>query len=214
MLRETSQTRQRQSDVRRFPPLLPSYAVPLEVWPDRAGKGWHSLSQNVVRRGESCTRWYVSIFPLLRLWELVTMLPKQEHRRCADIIGGAAMKEMVLHVPTYNANYYPTQVETGLIEEYGTPFVPVVIQEAAGIRVVLGTEDCNESRATDILIDRQPNGWVVFLHPFGGDPSGYVYLCDEGRTIFLKERTFGSEPEVQVLEAGENVPEFDAEPST
>ncbi len=45
------------------------------------------------------------------------------------------MKELKLDVPTYNANYYPNDVASGRRPEFGEPTVPVLIRDAAGVRI-------------------------------------------------------------------------------
>ena len=98
------------------------------------------------------------------------------------------MQELKLLVPTYNCQLFPEQVEKGEKPEFGAPDVPVLIREAAGVRVVLGTHDYDDYTKPDIQIERQPNGWVIFLHPFpGGDACGYVYFLDDGRSFLVKE---------------------------
>ncbi len=91
------------------------------------------------------------------------------------------LKTLKLKVPTYNANYFPREVEEGTKQEFGKPLVPVVIHSADGVRVVLGTHRYMDCDKPDIMIERQPNGWVIFLHSVGGgDPCGYVYFLDDG----------------------------------
>ena len=120
------------------------------------------------------------------------------------------MRELKLLVPTYNARYFADQVESGSMPEFGVPKVPVVIREADGIRIVLGTHEYWETDAPDVQIERQPNGWVFFLHPLGGcDACGYVYLLDDGRSFLQRESGLGLTEAIEILEAGEEVPEID-----
>ena len=119
------------------------------------------------------------------------------------------VKELQLLVPTYNANLFPAEVAQNTMPEFGKPYRAVLIREAAGVRIVLGTHEYNDIDKPDVQIERQPNGWVVFLHPLGGsDPSGIVYFHDDGRSYLLKEMSGGPTPPIAVLEPGENVPAF------
>lgn len=119
------------------------------------------------------------------------------------------MGEHRFTVPTYNANRFPDEVAAGRMPEFGPPDLPVVIREAEGIRIVLGTHDRDDSAKPDIQIERQPNGWVIFLHPVGGsDASGYVYLRDDGRSFLLPENGLGPTPPIAALQPRDDVPGF------
>jgi hypothetical protein len=84
--------------------------------------------------------------------------------------------------------------------DYGPPYVLVVICETDGVRVVLGSDDCEDLKKPDILVERRPNGWAIFLHPIGGgDPSGYVYFLDDGRSLLLQEGGAGGFGMIEVL---------------
>jgi hypothetical protein len=95
--------------------------------------------------------------------------------------------QFVFQVPTYYGHAYPDAVVDGLVPEFGKPFVPILIQRAEGLRLVLGSSDPLR-QAPDIAIERRPNGWALFLHPeIGGDPSGYVYFIDDGRSFVVPD---------------------------
>ena len=73
---------------------------------------------------------------------------------------------------------------------------------------MLGSHDFNDVDKPDIQIERQPNGWVIFLHPLGGsDAAGTVYFHDDGRSYLVKEWS-GPTPPIIVFDPGENVPDF------
>ncbi|HWB00854.1 MAG TPA: hypothetical protein VG713_20320 [Pirellulales bacterium] len=115
--------------------------------------------------------------------------------------------ELKLLVPTYNGRAYASQVEKGALREYGTPYVPIVIREAAGIRIVLGSHDPDDKDAPDILVERRPKGWAIFLHPWGrADASGYVYFLDDGRSFLVKEFGRGA---IELAEVHEELREVD-----
>jgi hypothetical protein len=119
------------------------------------------------------------------------------------------MHECKFTVPTFNANLYPTEVQTGRVPEFGPPNLPVLIHQADGIRIVLGTHDANDLNKPDIQIERQPNGWVIFLHPVGGsDASGHVYILDDGRSFLLPENGLGPTPPIEALQPEDDVPGF------
>jgi hypothetical protein len=124
------------------------------------------------------------------------------------------VKRLKLLVPTYNANYYPKQVNDGTKPEFGAPYLPVVVHSADGIRVVLGTHEFLDVDAPDIMIERQPRAWAIFLHPIGGgDPAGYVYFLDDGRSYLLKDRWIHDEEGIRVLEHDGRVPDIYADDS-
>lgn len=113
-------------------------------------------------------------------------------------------------VPTYNAWLFEKQVGMGEKPEFGEPMARLVIRPAAGLRVVLGTYDFNDQDKPDIQIERQPNGWVIFLHPLGGgDPSGLICFHDDGRSFLVKEYSYGT-PAIEIFEPCEfdQVPGF------
>jgi hypothetical protein len=121
-----------------------------------------------------------------------------------------ATETLVLMVPTY---YGAAQVNTESFpdkEEYDEPRVPVVVQDAEGVRVILGTSDFNDMNKPDIQIERRPNGWAIFLQPVGGgDSSGLVYFLDDGRSFLVPET--GSE-RIEVLDRCQEVPMIDDPP--
>jgi len=120
------------------------------------------------------------------------------------------MKKLKLDMPTYNGRYYCREVERGEFPEHGDPHVPVLVRAEMGVRVIFGTHDGEDPDKPDILIERQPNGWVIFLHPFGaGDPVGYVCFHDDGRSFLVKEYSYGSASEIEVLGPDDSIPEFD-----
>jgi hypothetical protein len=113
------------------------------------------------------------------------------------------MQELKLLVPTYNGKAFESQVSAGKLHEFGVPRVPVLIREADGVRIVLGTHDYEENGAPDIQIERRPKGWAFFLHPRGaGDPSGFVYFLDDGRSFVVKEIGAGA---IELADDGDQV---------
>jgi len=92
--------------------------------------------------------------------------------------------------------------------DFTEPSVPVAIYNADGIKIILGTDDPNDTSAPDIQIERRHGGWAIFLHPLGGsDPAGYVYFLDDGRSFLELERP-GATPELQIVD--KTPPELDA----
>jgi hypothetical protein len=68
-----------------------------------------------------------------------------------------------------------------------------------------------DTDSPDILIERQPNGWAIFLHPLGWiDPSATVYFHDDGRSYLLKELDGGPTPTIQVFDSEQTIPGFHA----
>lgn len=119
------------------------------------------------------------------------------------------MQSLKLKVPTYNANLFPDQVNRRELLEFGEPFTSVLIQESDGVRIVLGSFEFEDLSKPDVQIERQPNGWAIFLHPVGeSDPCGVVYFRDDGQSFLLKECSYGPTPPIEILEPGGNVPGF------
>jgi hypothetical protein len=116
-----------------------------------------------------------------------------------------------VRVPTYNAKLHSEEVERGEKPEFGDPEVPVLIRESAGIRIVLGSHDYEDMQKPDIQIERQPNGWAIFLHPAGGgDLSGCVYFHDDGRSFLQPECGLAPSEVIKMIEPFEPVPGFDS----
>src|SRR5262249_37348384 len=135
------------------------------------------------------TRTYGPIFPLLRLWERARLLPKSAQRfgLWADE-REVAVEQIKLSVPTYYGSAHDGSGTLAGLPEFGEPNVPVLIHEAEGVRIVLGTHDFNDRYKPDVQIERRPNGWVIFLHPDDGDAAGFVHFLDDGRSYLTIER--------------------------
>jgi hypothetical protein len=117
------------------------------------------------------------------------------------------MQELKLLVPTYNGRAFASQVEKGTLSEFGVPRVPILVREADGLRIVLGSHDYDDKDAPDIQIERRPKGWVIFLHPWGpGDASGFVYYLDDGRSFLVKEIGSGA---IEVATTSDEIREVD-----
>jgi hypothetical protein len=119
--------------------------------------------------------------------------------------------ELRLRVPTYNANRYPAEVAAKTKEEYGEPYRTVRIREEDGLRVILESpDDIPEMVLPDLMIERQPVGWAIFLRAGSTDEGGVIYLRDDGQTFLARDeyairQGFG----VQVLEPGKLPPGFE-----
>src|SRR5688572_19510281 len=120
------------------------------------------------------------------------MLPKSVHRRFF-------MADLRIWVPTYFGEFLEHQKNPSTREEFDHPLVPVLAREAGGLRVVLGSHDLDDLSFPDILIERRPRGWAIFLHPLGGsDPSACVCFLDDGRSFLIPENDFGPTPVLEV----------------
>lgn len=121
------------------------------------------------------------------------------------------MSELEIDVPTYNGNL-SDPIARDALPEFGDPHIPVLIYRADGIRIVLGSSDYLDDNAPDIHIERRPQGWAIFLHPVpGGDPSGYVYFLDDGRSYVIPEH--GSDA-IRMVESGDEFAELDTLPKS
>ena len=120
------------------------------------------------------------------------------------------LPHLQLMVPTYVGRRYAEGVEVGDDQDFADPHVPVLVCSAAGVRVVLGSHDYNCLDAPDIQIERRPKGWAIFLHPLGGgDPSGYIYFLDDGRSFLVRENGLGSTDTIKDLDDLEDLRELD-----
>lgn len=107
---------------------------------------------------------------------------------------------MTFAVPTYHPS-----------GDYGPEiYVPVVVYDDVGVRVVLGTHDPKDHDKPDVQIERRKNGWAIFLHPLGGsDPCACVYFHDDGRSWIVKVTTHGAGPTPDIEEADDVPKEID-----
>src|SRR5262249_21385044 len=116
------------------------------------------------------------------------------------------MKQLELIVPTYYGERNSKQAGMEDEPDFGDPLVPVLVREADGVRIVLGSHDY-DSETPDIQIERRPNGWAIFLHPLGGsDPSGFVYFLDDGRSFLVPEYPVGPTESIVVRRCDEGIP--------
>lgn len=96
-----------------------------------------------------------------------------------------------MNVPTYLA----AQDTSG--PDVGEPHVPILIGDAEGIRLLLGTNDWNDYEKPDIQIERHPHGWMIFVHHNAGGAVGFLIMLDDGRTFYVHE--YGADPRLEVL---------------
>jgi hypothetical protein len=120
------------------------------------------------------------------------------------------MQELKIYVPTYNAGEFRAAPKSQKSTDFGDPRVPVVIREADGVRIVLGSHDFRNSDTPDVQIERRPGGWAIFLHPVGGsDASGYVYFLDDGRSFIVPEHGLGPTPAIVIRSWDDAVADVD-----
>lgn len=111
-------------------------------------------------------------------------------------------REFALTIPTYVGGIS----EAVDFEDTNTK---VLVQEGDGIRLVLGAHDINDYSVPDIQVERRRNGWCIFIHPEGGgDPSGYVYILDDGRS-FVQQEYPGSSAPIEMLDLRDRFSEID-----
>lgn len=118
----------------------------------------------------------------------------------------SSQKEFRLWIPTYYGHAFPN----GEMPDFDNPLLPVLIREADGVRLILGAHDWNDMQAPDIVVERRPAGWAIFLHPVGGgDPSGYVYFLDDGRSFVQPENPYAGTPPIEMLASEDELTDVD-----
>lgn len=123
------------------------------------------------------------------------------------------MPEIKIHVPTYYCDAGAVDYLGRQRREFDDPRVPVIVRDADGVRIVLGSNDYWNANAPDVQIERRPNGWAIFLHPMGGgDPAGYLYFLDDGRSFLVPEKPTSSTPPTIQLDYEDAVAEVDRTP--
>lgn len=148
-------------------------------------------------------RWITSIYDFSEY----SPLSKQEVRELRERLRG---KEEVatcdqspamwkIFIPTYVGSQCEHQENPSTLgPDFGSPDVPVLIHEADGIRLLLGTHEWEDKSKPDVQIERRPHGWAMFLHPNAGDPIGHLYLLDDGRSYLLPESF--ADPPIEVVD--------------
>lgn len=96
-----------------------------------------------------------------------------------------------MNVPTYLASQDPSGPDCG------EPHVPILIGDAAGIRLLLGADDWLDDEKPEIQIERRPRGWMILIHPNAGDAVGFFIMLDDGRSFFVHE--YGADPHMEQL---------------
>jgi len=121
------------------------------------------------------------------------------------------MPEIKLFAPTYYGDAGTRSAQPR--EEFDEPRVPVVVRDAEGVRIVLGSHDYWNVDFPDVQIERRARGWLIFLHPIGGsDPSGYVFMLDDGRSMLVPDSPPGGIPPIRLGTWDEAVSEVDEQP--
>ena len=120
------------------------------------------------------------------------------------------MDELKLDVPTYYGSAFAERDDARELPEFGKPTAPILAHRAEELRIVLGTHDFEDELAPDIQIERRPNGWAIFLHPMGGgDPCGFLYFLDDGRSFLMKGVANTGTPEIETLGLDDDLPGID-----
>jgi hypothetical protein len=118
--------------------------------------------------------------------------------------------EWLVRAPTYYGSAKSADGAPVTQDEFDAPEVPVLVHSADGVRLVLGSHDYEDMSWPDLQVERRPKGWAIFLHPLGGgDPSGYVYFLDDGRSFVMPESAFGATPPIELMHHSDDFNEID-----
>lgn len=113
-------------------------------------------------------------------------------------------------IPTYNANLYARETEEGILPEFGAPHVAVLVEQVDGLRIVLGSHKSADQETPTIHVERQPNGWAIFLHPLGdaGDSVGVMYFHDNGSCFLVRDNMRNLAYEIRIVNGAQDIPGF------
>jgi hypothetical protein len=70
---------------------------------------------------------------------------------------------------------------------FAEPNVPVQVNKAKGIRIVLGAHDFDDSPKPVVRVERRPHGWAVYIHRDAADPIACILILDNGKTLLLPD---------------------------
>jgi hypothetical protein len=113
-------------------------------------------------------------------------------------------------VPTYLGGT-PANLADDSLEEFGKPDAQVMAYRECGVRLLLGIPGRDFDDCPDIKVERRTNGWAIFLHPMPmGDPSGYVYFIDDGRSVLIPDPWESAT--IEIRSPDDKVPEVDTIP--
>jgi hypothetical protein len=89
--------------------------------------------------------------------------------------------------------------------EFDAPYRQVVVRQELGVLVGLG--GCSTTRRhADMIVERQPDGWVVFVRPIAGlEESGILYIRDDGSSFATPKHVVGAPSPLQFVPHGQNL---------
>jgi hypothetical protein len=98
-----------------------------------------------------------------------------------------SMWQFHCRVPTYVGELTAEERGPGVDPDFDKPYVPVRVSDAAGIRLILGTDDERDREKPEIVVERRPHGWAIFINSNGDETVGVIFMLDDGRTMLLRE---------------------------
>ncbi|WP_254512958.1 hypothetical protein [Anatilimnocola floriformis] len=93
--------------------------------------------------------------------------------------------ELVVFVPTYVRERNLTISPNTEAGEYTYSKTPILIGCSSGLRLILGARDKSDVSKPDLLVERRPHGWSVFVHPNAGDPVAVLAIRDDGESFLV-----------------------------
>lgn len=114
-------------------------------------------------------------------------IEKLESLVFSDTVGETPVAAM--RVCTYNGGHFGDLVLEKKVDEYGHPYVPVVIRNLDGVDLCLGEDQGEDKSQPSVLCERQPDRWMIAIGTqYGGDHDLLIYVMDNMKIYVVPDR--------------------------